>query len=164
MFYHIIFLLQVFLPPTPMASHPYLKKVRQLFSRLIFSLGIDPSLSMAIVAFWMFVQENGCFDFVECINAFDDHHISVMITFVQKCVDALVHLESSDSNTGSPSRKEVIEGIDFYLDNFCYDAVGDLLNDFEIQELIYEYAQDHDESLKEEIYARLVRVLPNHNQ
>ena len=147
-----------------MASHPYLKKVRQLFSRLIFSLGIDPSLSMAIVAFWMFVQEHGCFDFFECINEFDGHHILIMITFVRECVASLVHLESSDSNTGSPSRKEVIEGIDFYLNNFCYEAVGDLLNDFEVQELIYEYAQDHDESLKEEIYARLVRVLPNHNQ
>ena len=147
-----------------MASHIYLKKVRRLFSRLIFALGIDPSLSMAIVAFWMFVQEHGYFDFFECINEFDGHHILIMITFVRECVASLVHLESSDSNTGSPSRKEVIEGIDFYLNNFCYEAVGDLLNDFEVQELIYEYAQDHDESLKEEIYARLVRVLPNHNQ
>ncbi|RLM78951.1 hypothetical protein C2845_PM12G08810 [Panicum miliaceum] len=91
-----------------MASHPYLKKVRWLFSRLLFSLGIDPSLSMMIAAFWMFVQEN-----------------------------------------------EVIEGIDFYLNNFCYEAVGDPLNDFEIQELIYEYAQDHDAHLKEEIYTGL---------
>ncbi|RLN06908.1 hypothetical protein C2845_PM11G18910 [Panicum miliaceum] len=138
-----------------MASHPYLKKVRRLFSRLLFSLGIDPSLSMMIVAFWMFVQENGCFDFFECINAFEGPHISVMITFVRKCVAALVHLESSDSTTASASRKEVIEGIDFYLNKFCYEAVGDLLNDFEIQELIYEYAQDHDERLKEEIYTRL---------
>ncbi|PAN05146.1 hypothetical protein PAHAL_1G117400 [Panicum hallii] len=127
-----------------MASHPYLKKVRRLFSHLLFSLGIDPSLSMMIFAFWMFVQENGCFDFFECINAFDGQHISVMITFVRKCVATLVHLESSDSNR-----------IDFYLNNFCYEAVGDPLNDFEIQELIYEYAQDHDARLKEEIYKRL---------
>jgi hypothetical protein len=88
-----------------MASHPYLKKVRRLFSHLLFSLGIDPSLSMMIFAFWMFVQENGCFDFFECINAFDGQHISVMITFVRKCVATLVHLESSDSNSGSPSHK-----------------------------------------------------------
>jgi hypothetical protein len=39
--------------------------------------------------------------------------------------------------------------------------VGDILNDFEIRELIYEYTQDHDERLKEEIYTRLVRVLHN---
>nr|TKW36903.1 hypothetical protein SEVIR_1G012200v2 [Setaria viridis] len=138
-----------------MASHPYLKKVRWLFSRLLFSFEIDPSLSMIIIAFWMFVQENGCVDFLECISAFDENHILDMIAFVRNYVGVLVHLESSYSNTSSPSRKQVIDGIDFYINNICYEAVGDLLNDFEIQELIYEYAQDHDECLEEEIYTRL---------
>ncbi|OEL34706.1 hypothetical protein BAE44_0004275 [Dichanthelium oligosanthes] len=137
-----------------MPSHPYLKKVRRLFSQLLVSLGIDPSLSMMIIAFWMFVKENGCVDFFECINAFDDFQILIMIAFVRKCVDVLVHLESSDSNTSSPSREKVVEGIDFYLNN-TYEAVGDILNDFEIHKLIYEYAQDHDAHLEEEIYTRL---------
>jgi hypothetical protein len=126
---------------------------------LLFSFGIDPSLSMMIIAFWMFVQENSSVDFLECISAFDEHHILDMIVSVRNYVAALVHLESSSSNTSSSSQKEVIDGIDFYINNICYEAVGDILDDFEIQELIYEYSQDHDDSLEEEIYKRLVRVL-----
>ncbi|KAF8676655.1 hypothetical protein HU200_046890 [Digitaria exilis] len=110
---------------------------------------------MMIIAFWMFVQENSSLDFFECINEFNHHDISGMITFVRKYIRVLVCLESSASNTSSLSRKEVIDGIDFYLNNVCYEAVGDILDDFEIQELIYKYAQDHDQSLREEIQRRM---------
>nr|TKW36892.1 hypothetical protein SEVIR_1G011600v2 [Setaria viridis] len=126
-----------------MALDPYLKKVRQFFSCLLFSHAIDPSLSMMIVAFWMFVHENGGVDFFECMSAFNKHHILVMIAFVRNYVDVLVHLES------------IIEGIYFYHNNVCYEAVGVILNNFEIHESTYEYTQDHDERLKEEIYTRL---------
>ncbi|KAF8712106.1 hypothetical protein HU200_028947 [Digitaria exilis] len=141
-----------------MASHPYLKKVRQLFSRLLCSFGVDPSLSMMIITFWMFVQDNSSLDLFECTNEFNHHDIVGMITFVKKYLHVLVRLESSALNTSSLSHKEVVDGIDFYLNNVCFEAVGDILDDFEIQELIYQYAQDHDESLREEIQRRMGTV------
>jgi hypothetical protein len=108
-FQHINSILQFFLPLTSMASDPYLKKVRRFFSRLLFSHGIDPSLPMMILYFWMFVQENGCVNLFECMSAFNKRHILVMIAFIRHYVDVLIHLESSDSNTSSPPRKGVIE-------------------------------------------------------
>jgi len=146
-----------------MASHPYLKKVHRLFSRMLFSIGVDPFLVVLTIAFLMFAEEDGYVDFFECINAFNEYHILVMVDFVRKFVVDLVHLVSGDTNSSSPSAKEVIERIDFYLNNICSEALGDLLEEFEIQELIYEYAQDHDERLMEEICVRLVRLLLNLN-
>jgi hypothetical protein len=144
-----------------MASHPYLKKVRRLFSRMLFSIGVDPFLAVLTIAFLMFAEEDGyvCF---ECINAFNEYHTLVMVDSVRRFVVDIVHLVSGDTNSSTPGAKEVIERIDFYLNNICSEALGDLL-EFEIQELIYEYAQDHDERLMEEICVRLVRLLLNLN-
>ena len=147
-----------------MASHPYLKKVHRLFSRMLFPIGVDPFLAVLIIAFWMFAEEDGYVDYFECINAFNGYNILVMVDSVRKFVVDLVHLASSDTNSSSPSAKEVIERIDFYLNNICSEALGDLLEEFEIQDLIYEYAQDHDEHLREEICVRLVRLLLNLNK
>ncbi|KXG29965.1 uncharacterized protein LOC110435151 [Sorghum bicolor] len=138
-----------------MASHPYLKKVRWLFSRMLFSIGVDPFLAILIITFWMYAEEDGCVDYFECINAFNESNILVMVDSVRKYLVDLVHLASSDTNSNSPYAKEVIERIDFYLDNICFEALGDLLEEFEIHDLIYEYAQDHDECLREEIFVRL---------
>lgn len=142
-----------------MASHPYLKKVHRLFSRMLFSVGVDPFLAVLTVAFWMFAKEDDYVDYFECINAFNQYHILVMVDSMRNFVVDLVHLASDDTNSSSRNAKEVIERIDFYLNSICSEALGDLLDEFEIQELIYEYAQDHDEHLREEICARLVRLL-----
>jgi hypothetical protein len=56
-FQHINSILQFFLPLTSMASDPYLKKVRRFFSHLLFSHGIDPSLPMMILAFWVLFKK-----------------------------------------------------------------------------------------------------------
>lgn len=97
------------------------------------------------------------------LNASTNNHILVIVDSVRKFVVDLVHLASSGTNNNSSSAQEVIERIDFYLNNICSEALGDLLEEFEIQDLIYEYAQDHDEQLREELCLRLVRLLHNLN-
>ena len=96
---------------------------------MMFSIGVDPFLVVLTTAFWMFAEEDGYVDYFECINAFNEYHILVMVDSVRKFVVDLVHLVSSDTNSSSPSAKEVIKRIDFYLNNICSKDLGDLLDE-----------------------------------
>ena len=99
---------------------------------MLFSIGVDPFLAVLTIAFLMFAEEDGYVDCFECINAFNGYNILVMVDSVRKFVVDLVHLVSSDTNSSSPSAKEVIKRIDFYLNNIFSEALGDLLEEFEI--------------------------------
>lgn len=143
-----------------MASDPFLKIVRHLFSRLLFSLQVAPSLAMMIISFWVFVEEHGHVGrgFIESINYLNDYHIQSILSYAEKICVGILHLESSDSNA-SPFQKEFAEGIRLYLNNVCYEAVADLLDQFQVEKSVRPTSQAHEDSLEEYVHQKMVRIL-----
>lgn len=150
-----------------MASDPHLMIVRRLFSRLVFSFQIDSSLALKIIAFWMWLEGNGHVDFLEHINAFDDNHVSAIASSAKSFIEGL-HLEPSDSvNRSTPNtlfQEEVMEGIAFYLNNFCYKVLGDLFGKAKVNELIRQIGQAYQGHLKDQFRVRMIRIILNLDQ
>jgi len=76
---------------------------------MLFSIGVDPFLVVLTIAFWMFAEEDGYVDYFECINAFNEYHILVMVDSVRKFVVDLVHLVSGDTNSSLLVRKKLLK-------------------------------------------------------
>ncbi|TVU39675.1 hypothetical protein EJB05_13107, partial [Eragrostis curvula] len=104
--------------------------VRQLLFRLVFSLGIDSSLSMEIIAFWLWAEGNGHVDFLARIDSFSDSHLwkiaSVGNSFIQALFLESSHSSGGRSTRGSYFQDEAIAGIAFYRNNICYKVFEDL--------------------------------------
>ncbi|XP_066398948.1 uncharacterized protein [Miscanthus floridulus] len=114
--------------------------VRQLFSRMVFSLQMECSLSMEIISFWLWLEGNGHPDFLASIESFDNYHLRG-IAYAGKMFIKALRRKSSHFNHRSEEegyfQKEAMEGIVFYLNNFCYKALEDILEIAEAKERIY---------------------------
>ena len=108
------------------ASNSYCVILRELFFRLVISFQIESSLSMEIIGFWLWLQGNGKSDFLLRVDSFDENHFRVIVSAAKTFVEVL-HFEFDDSDDRSVPRshfqREAIEGISFYLNNFCYKAL-----------------------------------------
>ncbi|XP_062186950.1 uncharacterized protein LOC133890549 [Phragmites australis] len=128
--------------------------VRQLFSRLVFSLQIESSLSMEIIAFWLWLEGNGHADFLECIDSFGNNQLRA-IAFAGKSFIEALYLRSSESNDTSTQEsyfyKEASEGVTFYLNKFCYKALEDIREIAETKERICHINQPHEEKMKDKV-------------
>lgn len=114
--------------------------VRQLFSRMVFSLQMDCSLSMEIISFWLWLEGNGHPDFLASIESFDNYHLrgiafagKMFIEDLRRKSSHLIHRSEQEGYF----QKEAMEGIVFYLNNFCYKALEDILEIAEAKERIY---------------------------
>jgi hypothetical protein len=113
--------------------------VRQLFSRMVFSLQMECSLSMEIISFWLWLEGNGHPDFLASIESFDNYHLRGIACAGKMFIEALrrkCHLNHRSEQEGY-FQKEAMEGIVFYLNNFCYKALEDILEIAEAKERIY---------------------------
>lgn len=152
--------------PPPMASdllnaaNSFYMVLRELFCRLVFSLQIESSLSMEIIAFWLWLEGNGHADFLERIDAFDDNHVRA-IAFAAKNFVEVLHLEPHDSDDRSIPRShfqnEAIQGITLYL-NVCYKVLEDLREKAEREEFIREMNQSYGEYFDDQVPVTTVRV------
>jgi len=104
--------------------------VRQLFTRLVFSLHFESSLSMEIISFWLWLEGIGHADFLASIDSLDNHRLHSIASAAKIFVEAL-RLRSSQSNPrsveGGYFRKEAVKGIVFYLNNVCYRVLEDIV-------------------------------------
>lgn len=135
--------------------------VRQLLSRLVFSLGIESSLSMEIVAFWLWVEGNGHVDFLARIDSFSDNHLWEIASAGNSFIDALF-LKSSDFSTGRSSQisyfqKQAVAGVTFYLNNVCYKVFEDLQEIAKMKETIYSTSQGLQENSRDKAPMSTVR-------
>uniref|UniRef100_A0A6V7QRV4 Uncharacterized protein n=1 Tax=Ananas comosus var. bracteatus TaxID=296719 RepID=A0A6V7QRV4_ANACO len=83
----------------------YHSEERQLFSRMVFTLGVDPSHSMKIIAFWLWLEENGHSDILRRINSFSDDMVLTVASVGQRFVEALYHDEPLPTLTISLSNQ-----------------------------------------------------------
>lgn len=122
--------------------------VRQLFSRLVFSLQMECSLSMEIVSFWLWLEGNGHPDFLARVESLDNHRLRG-IAFAGKMFIEGLRRRSSGGHLNSRGsveeeeeeeegyfQEEAMEGIVFYLNNFCYEALEDILEIAEAKERV----------------------------
>ncbi|KAG2632929.1 hypothetical protein PVAP13_2NG131800 [Panicum virgatum] len=104
--------------------------VRQLFTRLVFSLQFESSLSMEIIAFWLWLEGIGHADFLASIDSLDNHRLHSIASAAKMFIEAL-RLRSIQSNPrsveGGHFRKEAVKGIVFYLNNVCYRVLEDIV-------------------------------------
>ena len=117
--------------------------VRQLFTRLVFSLHFESSLSMEIISFWLWLEGIGHADFLASIDSLDNHRLHSIASAAKIFVEAL-RLRSSQSNPrsveGGYFRKEAVKGIVFYLNNVCYRILQDILEAATAKEHVYRHA------------------------
>ncbi|KAF8708760.1 hypothetical protein HU200_030147 [Digitaria exilis] len=101
---------------------------RQLYYRLVFLLGMDPSLSIEIIAFWLLVEGNGEVDFLRHINSFHGDNFLALVGLGKQFIDA-IHGNPVGLKSTSSAREfhgQVIFGICFLLNNVCYKVLHDL--------------------------------------
>ncbi|KAL6639490.1 hypothetical protein ACP70R_023220 [Stipagrostis hirtigluma subsp. patula] len=136
------------------ATSSYYMIVRQLFSRLVFSLQIESSLSMNIIAFWLWLEGNGHADFLKSIDSFDNNHLRATAFAGKDFIEAL-HLKSCESSVrsmeGNRFRKEAAQGVTFYLNKICYRALEDLREIAEREETTSQINQAHEEKMKDKV-------------
>ena len=117
--------------------------VRQLFTRLVFSLQFESSLSMEIIAFWLWLEGIGHADFLASIDSLDNHRLHSIASAAKMFIEAL-RLRSIQSNPrsveGGHFRKEAVKGIVFYLNNVCYRILQDILEAATAKEHVYRHA------------------------
>ncbi|KAL5199106.1 hypothetical protein ABZP36_002618 [Zizania latifolia] len=102
--------------------------LRDVFHRLVFCLQLDASLSMEMIAFWLWLEGSGHTDFLKRIGFLDDDCFQAIASAAKSFVETL-NLDRCDlgdrSAPRSPFQREVIEGISFYLNNICYKALSE---------------------------------------
>jgi len=95
---------------------------------------------MEIISFWLWLEGNGHPDFLASIESFDNYHLRG-IAYAGKMFIKALRRKSSHFNHRSEEegyfQKEAMEGVVFYLNNFCYKALEDILEIAEAKERIY---------------------------
>ena len=116
--------------PLQNASNSSYMLLRVLFFRLVLGLQVESSLSMEIIAFWLWLQQgNGQVGYLQHIYSLGDNHFRVIVSSAKRFLE-LLHFGFDDlasrSIPRSDFKKEAVEGISFYLNGICYEALEDL--------------------------------------
>ncbi|CAM0146638.1 unnamed protein product [Urochloa decumbens] len=131
----------------PNAINSCIRHGRQLYYRLVFLLGMDPSLSIEIIAFWLLVEGNGEVNFLQHINSFHGDHFLALVGMGKQVIDAM-HVNPVDlkSRSAREFHNQVILGICFFLNNVCYKILNDLRQKAEQGVAIHDMEESPDSS------------------
>ncbi|WVZ62705.1 hypothetical protein U9M48_012418 [Paspalum notatum var. saurae] len=126
--------------------------VRQLFSRLVFSLQMESSLSMLIISYWLWLEGNGHADYLAFVDSFNNYRLQE-IALAGKMVLEDLYLKSSQNSNhrsvqGDCFHREAVKGISFYLNNICHKALADILQIAEAEQHIDHRNQVQQENMK----------------
>lgn len=133
--------------------HAYHDEERRIFSRMVFILGLEPNLSMKIIAFWLWLEENQCKDVVQRLNSLDDRYLLGVCDVAKSFLDSLRLSYSSNDHT-YPSeghfkqafRDVAICGINYYLKNVCHKVLLDIrkqVHRSNVEKLVEEMGRVH---------------------
>ncbi|VAH01509.1 unnamed protein product [Triticum turgidum subsp. durum] len=118
--------------PDPLnnASNSSYMLLRVLFFHLVLGLQVESSLSMEIIAFWLWLQQgNGQVGYLQHIYSLGDNHFRVIVSSAKRFLEVL-HFAFGGSEARSIPRSDfqnqAIEGISLYLNTVCYEALEDL--------------------------------------
>ncbi|XBJ14642.1 hypothetical protein VPH35_006655 [Triticum aestivum] len=112
------------------ASNSSYMLLRVLFFRLVLGLQVESSLSMEIIAFWLWLQQgNGQVGYLQHIYSLGDNHFRAIVSSAKRFLEVL-HFAFGGSEARSIPRSDfqnqAIEGISLYLNTICYEALEDL--------------------------------------
>ncbi|KAF6993429.1 hypothetical protein CFC21_010324 [Triticum aestivum] len=116
--------------PLNNASNSSYMLLRVLFFRLVLGLQVESSLSMEIIAFWLWLQQgNGQVGYLQHIYSLGDNHFRAIVSSAKRFLEVL-HFAFGGSEARSIPRSDfqnqAIEGISLYLNTICYEALEDL--------------------------------------
>ena len=118
--------------PDPLnnASNSSYMLLRVLFFRLVLGLQVESSLSMEIIAFWLWLQQgNGQVGYLQHIYSLGDNHFRAIVSSAKRFLEVL-HFAFDGSEARSIPRSDfqnqAVEGISLYLNTICYEALEDL--------------------------------------
>ncbi|XP_037434994.1 uncharacterized protein LOC119302078 [Triticum dicoccoides] len=118
--------------PDPLnnASNSSYMLLRVLFFRLVLGLQVESSISMEIIAFWLWLQQgNGQVGYLQHIYSLGDNHFRAIVSSAKRFLEVL-HFAFGGSEARSIARSDfqnqAIEGISLYLNTICYEALEDL--------------------------------------
>ncbi|CAL9193199.1 unnamed protein product [Musa hybrid cultivar] len=126
------------------AIHAYHFKERQLFSRMVFVLGMEPNVSMEIIAFWLWLEENGRNNLIRSINSLDDVSLLDVASVGKAFVESL-HLGSLsgkptsfiEDEANQQFRRAAVSGINYYLSSVCYKALADISKKVDVEFILH---------------------------
>lgn len=105
----------------------------RIFSRMVFILGLEPNLSMKIIAFWLWLEENKCKDVIQRLNSLDDRYLLAVCDVAKSFLDSLRlsysskdHTHPSEGHFKQAFRDVAICGINYHLDNVCHKVSLDI--------------------------------------
>ncbi|KAM3406711.1 hypothetical protein ACQJBY_000663 [Aegilops geniculata] len=118
--------------PDPLnnASNSSYMLLRVLFFRLVLGLQVESSLSMEIIAFWLWLQQgNGQVGYLQHIYSLGDNHFRAIVSSAKRFLEVL-HFAFGGSEARSVPRSDfqnqAIAGISLYLNTICYETLEDL--------------------------------------
>ncbi|XP_073363842.1 uncharacterized protein [Aegilops tauschii subsp. strangulata] len=122
--------------PLNNASNSSYMLLRVLFFRLVLGLQVESSLSMEIIAFWLWLQQgNGQVGYLQHIYSLGDNHFRAIVSSAKRFLEVL-HFAFGGSEARSIPRSDfqnqAIEGISLYLNTICYEALEDLRESIEM--------------------------------
>ncbi|PKU77447.1 hypothetical protein MA16_Dca026000 [Dendrobium catenatum] len=99
---------------------------RNLYTRLAFDLYIDPSCSLHLIAFWLWLEEDGHHkNLINKIASMTKSSLRSAAHTALSFLDALL-TNPNPNPTSTSFQKNAINGIHYYLSNVCYKALTDL--------------------------------------
>uniref|UniRef100_A0A452XTN8 Uncharacterized protein n=1 Tax=Aegilops tauschii subsp. strangulata TaxID=200361 RepID=A0A452XTN8_AEGTS len=138
--------------PDPLnnASNSYYMLLRVLFFRLVLGLQVESSLSMEIIAFWLWLQQgNGQVHYLQHIYSLGDNHFRAIVSSAKRFLEVL-HFAFDGSEARSIPRSDfqnqAVEGISLYLNTICYEALEDLRERIEMNFVRNQMAYLHQEA------------------
>nr|XP_010938929.1 uncharacterized protein LOC105057909 [Elaeis guineensis] len=115
------------------AIHSYYTKEREIYSRMVFTLGMDPTRAMEIISFWLWVEDDSHVNIISQIYSFDDDTMLkvalVALNFVESlCLNHQSGVDDSFVNIqlNHKFRQKAICGINYFLTNVCYKTLDDI--------------------------------------
>ncbi|KAI5017110.1 hypothetical protein ZWY2020_037488 [Hordeum vulgare] len=147
--------------PDPLnnASNSYYMLLRELFLRLVLGLQVESSLSMEIIAFWLWLQQgNGQVGYLQHIYSFNDNHFHAIVSSAKRFLE-LLHFgfdgREARSVPRSAFQRQAIEGISLYFNNICYEALEDLRERIEMNfvhnQMTYLRQKSHGQSMTDRV-------------
>ncbi|XP_074570451.1 uncharacterized protein LOC141827071, partial [Curcuma longa] len=105
----------------------------RIFTRMVFILGLESNLSMKIIAFWLWLEENKCKDVIQRLNSLDDRYLLAVCDVAKSFLDSLRlsysskdHTHPSEGHFKQAFRDVAICGINYHLDNVCHKVLLDI--------------------------------------
>ncbi|KAJ3683506.1 hypothetical protein LUZ60_013733 [Juncus effusus] len=111
--------------------HSFYSSERDVYSRMVFKLEIDPSMAMKIIAFWLWLQETANTDIIRRVKTFTDPGLMAVSLLGENYLKGAS--ECIMNGTSNSFNERAIAGVNHYLNKVCYKAFDDIKDKAELE-------------------------------